>query len=88
MLFKNLFQFASVRNLARRTSDHKPLLLQLSKPAARYGHSTFKFQKLWTSFKNFLIFTRQVWTATVYGLGLIKLAAKLKNMKRALCQWN
>ncbi|KAF5468243.1 hypothetical protein F2P56_012410 [Juglans regia] len=74
--------------LLRTTSDHSPMVIEFKMDPFSYGPSPFRFQQMWVDHPQFLQCIRQVWSATVVGQGLTKLAIKLKNTKVALREWN
>ncbi|XP_040987651.1 uncharacterized protein LOC121235368 [Juglans microcarpa x Juglans regia] len=87
---KFLELFPSVHNhyLPRRSSDHSPMLLGLSATLSRYGPSSFKFHFMWTTHEDFWRCVSSSWEGGVYGIGLWKLAKKLKRLKQVLRTWN
>lgn len=86
--FMNFFPLGSMHYLARKSSDHKPMLINLSKSFEWYGPRTFKFQSMWTLHDNFVPIVRKIQAKTLIGLGLTKLAAKLESTKKILREWN
>ncbi|XP_041015027.1 uncharacterized protein LOC121257846 [Juglans microcarpa x Juglans regia] len=64
-LFSESFSSANLEYLIRKSLDHSPMVVKLSRFSSR-----------------------DVWERPVYGLGLVKLAAKLKRTKVALRAWN
>lgn len=88
MAFSASFPLENFEYIKRKTSDHSPLVVTLSQRAPRCGPSPFMFQKMWYMHESFQNFVKEVWYRPVYGLGLIKLAAKLKHTKIELRGWN
>ncbi|KAF5468557.1 hypothetical protein F2P56_012700 [Juglans regia] len=86
--YLDLFPLVSLTYLARRSSDHSPLLVGLKDRLMRYGPSVFKFQQMWTSHDDFWRIVSLVWQEGSYGSGLSSLAIKLKRLKIALRCWN
>ncbi|XP_035542106.1 uncharacterized protein LOC108997796 [Juglans regia] len=74
--------------LPRTTSDHSPMVIEFKMDPFSYGPSPFRFQQMWVDHPQFLYCIRQVWSETVVGQGLSKLAMKLKKTKVALREWN
>ncbi|KAF5477452.1 hypothetical protein F2P56_004092 [Juglans regia] len=86
--FKDLYLSGRIQYLPRRTSDHSPMVLGLSVSSARYGHTSFKFQYMWTNHEDFWRCVSSSWQVEVNGMGLWKLAVKLKRLKLVLKSWN
>lgn len=63
-------------------------MVQLEHQATVYGPKPFRFQNMWLTHENFLLFMRQVWVEPILGEGLVKWAAKLKRVKLVLKNWN
>lgn len=69
---------ARLEYMARKSFDHKPMILSFSSQTRRYGPTPFKYQNMWSTHNNFIILLRQVLMEPVHGLVLNRLAAKLK----------
>jgi len=78
----------SLKYLPRKSSDHAPMSLRLESSDKRYGPSIFRFQQMWTLHEGFGEFVHNLWNEEVDGVGLWKLAYKLKKVKNALRRWN
>lgn len=87
LFFLNAWQFAKLNYLEHSTSDHKPMLVQLVEQLNGFGPSPFRFQNMWLTHSNFIPIMQQVRSEDTHGIGLIKLAAKLKKSKLALKKW-
>ncbi|KAF5481740.1 hypothetical protein F2P56_002370 [Juglans regia] len=74
--------------LPRTTSYHSPMVIEFKMDPFSYGPSPFHFQQMWLDHPQFLYCIRQVWSETVVGQDLTKLAMKLKKTKVALREWN
>ncbi|KAF5441980.1 hypothetical protein F2P56_037074 [Juglans regia] len=74
--------------LARSTSDHSPMFLEMKKDLFAYGPPPFRFQQMWIDHPDFRPFVEQVWQEEVAGTGLLRLALKLKKLRGALRVWN
>lgn len=79
---------ASLKYLPWRTSDHAPMILGLLSLVLKYGPSSFKFQQMWTTHEDFMSCVTTSWQESTEGLGLWKLAEKLKRLKVVLRSWN
>ncbi|KAG6714358.1 hypothetical protein I3842_05G199000 [Carya illinoinensis] len=85
----NNFGGAVGRLLNRRTSDHSPIVLQLSSINNRYGSSPFRFQNMWTLHLGFLTLVENTWKSSrIQGNGLEILVGKHKKLKLVLRSWN
>ncbi|KAF5442493.1 hypothetical protein F2P56_035145 [Juglans regia] len=88
-VFVSKFGEATVHLLCRRTSDHLPILLQLTSSFVRYGPAPFQFQNMWASHVDFLKVVANSWKESIVcGSGLFTLAGKLKRLKFKLRSWN
>ncbi|XP_042956358.1 uncharacterized protein LOC122292186 [Carya illinoinensis] len=74
--------------LARTTSDHSPLVIQMGEDPFKYGPCPFRFQFMWTDYSDFLSLVERVWRSEGYSHGLVNLSIKLKRVKIALREWN
>ncbi|XP_035545050.1 uncharacterized protein LOC109016147 [Juglans regia] len=74
--------------LARSTSDHSPMFLEMKKDPFVYGPPPFRFQQMWIEHPDFSSFVEHVWQEEVVGTGLLRLALKLKKLRGALRVWN
>ncbi|XP_041024617.1 uncharacterized protein LOC121265149 [Juglans microcarpa x Juglans regia] len=74
--------------LPRMTSDHCPMLIEFLKDPYSYDPSPFRFQQMWVEHPEFIDFVKSVWSVPVVGMGLFKLANRLKRVKVALREWN
>lgn len=90
--FLNSFPNVFFQVLARTTSNHSPLVIQMGEDLFRYDPSPFRFQFMWTDHVDFLRHMQGVWKKERFGIGLSNLAFKLKRVKAALkvesmCFW-
>jgi len=85
-----LTRFPNVNNsyLSRSTSDHSPMFIQFQSELFLYGPSLFRFQQMWIEHPDFHEFVGSIWKEEVGGMGLLKLAFKLKKLRGALREWN
>ncbi|KAF5478473.1 hypothetical protein F2P56_005031 [Juglans regia] len=86
--FLNCFPNVFFQVLARTTSDHSPLVIQMGEDPFRYGPSPFRFQFMWSDHSDFFRLVESVWNAEGHGVGLANLSHKLKRVKVALRDWN
>ncbi|KAF5472982.1 hypothetical protein F2P56_009634 [Juglans regia] len=88
LLFSESFPSTNLEYLNRKSSDHSPMVVKLSRFSPRHGPSPFKFQNMWCLHDAFQNCVKDVWERLVYESNLVKLAAKLKRTKIALRAWN
>ncbi|KAF5447204.1 hypothetical protein F2P56_032773 [Juglans regia] len=86
--FLSSFSNVSYQVLARSTSDHSPLVIQMGENLFRYGPSPFRFQYMWTDHLKFYSFVEGVWKREGLAHGLINLSSKLQRVKVALKEYN
>ncbi|XP_041021210.1 uncharacterized protein LOC121262689 [Juglans microcarpa x Juglans regia] len=82
------FSDATLKYIPRTSSDHALMVINLDMSGAPYGYPFFKFQQMWTSHDSFSKLVSQVCEEETIGLGLFRLASKLKQLKIALKVWN
>ncbi|KAF5458666.1 hypothetical protein F2P56_022679 [Juglans regia] len=75
-------------DIERTTSDHCPMVIEFLSDPFSYGPPPFRFQQMWVEHPDFMTFVQNVWSESVIGSGLLKLATKLKKLKVALRVWN
>jgi hypothetical protein len=73
--------------LVRHQSDHHPLLLSLIYSTVQHA-SPFKFFKVWTSHEDCRKLVTEAWSKGVRGQGMMRLQAKLRNVKNSFKVWN
>ncbi|XP_039682998.1 uncharacterized protein [Medicago truncatula] len=73
--------------LVRHQSDHHPLLLSLVFSSVQHANP-FKFFKGWTSHVDCRNLVTEVWSKEVRGRGMLRLQAKLRNVKNSFKAWN
>ncbi|KAL9680839.1 hypothetical protein QQ045_012619 [Rhodiola kirilowii] len=76
-----------VQHLARRCSDHCPLLLNL-KGAGSRRKGTFRFLGVWTDHDNVQDIIKDTWVDKAHKNLLLNFALKLKNLRTVLRKWN
>lgn len=77
----------SVALLSRLTSDHSPLLLQVS--FAQYtGSWPVRFQDMWHKRADFIDIVQTVWKSGYEGFGMFWFTIKLRALKKSLREWN
>ncbi|KAF5465360.1 hypothetical protein F2P56_015376 [Juglans regia] len=86
--FLSLFPTAHCLYLPRTTSDHCPMVIEFLSDPFSYGPPPFRFQQMWVEHPDFMTLVQKVWSESVIGSGLFKLATKLKKLKVALRVWN
>lgn len=52
--FINQFHSTSMEYLSKKTSDHRPMLIQLSKSINTHEPKPFRYQNMWSSHEKFL----------------------------------
>lgn len=73
--------------LVGHESDHHPLLLSLVFSSVQHA-SPCKFFKVWTSHVECRNLVTEVWSKEVRGRGMLRLQAKLRNVKNSFKAWN
>ncbi|XP_035551714.1 uncharacterized protein LOC118349887 [Juglans regia] len=86
--FLSLFPTAHCLYLPRTTSDHCPMVIEFLSDPFSYGPPPFRFQQMWVEHPDFMTLVQTIWSESVIGSGLFKLATKLKKLKVALRVWN
>ncbi|XP_035539652.1 uncharacterized protein LOC109020983 [Juglans regia] len=86
--FLSLFSTAHCLYLPRTTSDHCPMVIEFLSDPFSYGPPPFRFQQMCVEHPDFMTLVQKVWSESVIGSGLFKLATKLKKLKVALRVWN
>ncbi|XP_026400489.1 uncharacterized protein LOC113296393 [Papaver somniferum] len=85
--FEQHYPFVSRSAKARPTSDHIPLLLDISDPS--WGPSPFRFEVIWFLENGFLQLLEDWWTSFCFaGTPSTVLWQKLKALKEKLKVWN
>ncbi|XP_042964784.1 uncharacterized protein LOC122299013 [Carya illinoinensis] len=79
---------ASMKYLPRLSSDHSPMIAWWKNDNSKYGFTSFKYQKMWESHANFRDCVSRSWVVESGGVGMNRLARKLKTLKCALRAWN
>lgn len=82
--FLHSFNQVNVDYLAQKSSNHKPMLLSLAYLTCRYNPIPFRYQNMWSTYENFLVFMRQVWMKLVQGADLRSVGYQAKRSKIAL----
>ncbi|XP_031104397.1 uncharacterized protein LOC116007870 [Ipomoea triloba] len=85
--FRDFFSGVTGVLLNRTTSDHSPIIFSGCN-ANMSAPKQFRFQKMWTTHKNFLDLVQANWQEPHEGYGMRALAFKLKRLKSKLRDWN
>ncbi|KAL0440458.1 UNVERIFIED_CONTAM: hypothetical protein Slati_2528800 [Sesamum latifolium] len=85
--WSELFTSKRVTHLARRLSDHHPLLISTCKTENSHA-SSFRFQNMWIKHHNFLDTVKHNWCLPIQGSGMYKLQQKIYRLKDRLKTWN
>ncbi|XP_024630290.2 uncharacterized protein [Medicago truncatula] len=83
----NFWRQSTCFALVRHQSVHHPILLSLIFSSVQHA-SPFKFFKVWTSHVDCRKLVTEVWSKEVRGRGMLKLQAKLRNIKNSFKAWN
>ena len=83
----NFWRYSSCTALVRHQSDHNPLLLSLIFSTVKHATPS-KFFKVWTSHDDCRQLVLDNWAKCVWGQGMSRLQAKLRNLKNAFKVWN
>ncbi|KAG2665638.1 hypothetical protein I3760_15G017300 [Carya illinoinensis] len=86
--FTQAFPNGYMEYLKRKTSDHCPMLIRFEMEVNKYGPAPFRFQSMWCTHEKFMTCVEESWREEVMGMGLVRLAAKLKKLKPVLRRWN
>ncbi|XP_026416328.1 uncharacterized protein LOC113311744 [Papaver somniferum] len=85
--FESHFPFVSQLAKSRPTSDHIPILLDISDPS--WGPSPFRFEIMWFLENGFIELLENWWTSFCFtGTSSTILWCKLKALKEKLKEWN
>lgn len=85
--FLNKYHPSQLTYLMRRSSNHKPMLMNAESMDHRYGPLPFRFQNMWSYHEKFLHFVHEMWVEQIPRSSIIKLVAKLKKSNVILKQW-
>lgn len=83
----NIFPDCKIKHVARKCSDHNPILLS-AVVSAFAGHKLFRFQNMWFLLPDFIAKVQDNWQLPARAVGLKKLWEKLHILKQFLSWWN
>lgn len=83
----NTYPSLSVKHGVRRSSDHKPLLIDASSFSS-CGFKPFRFQNMWIAHHAFLSEVKKNWAVPARGVDMKIFWEKLHRLKQFLRWWN
>ncbi|KAM3322288.1 hypothetical protein P3S67_003439 [Capsicum chacoense] len=82
-----LFMKTSILHLARYSSDHCPLLINISSEEVK-PIKYFKFLNFWVDEDDFINIIKEQWQNNIAGNIFWRIQQKLKRTSKALCEWS